>query len=196
MNDRPRAMALLVALSHDLAGLRVQLDFLSDDELTVLRHALWDVATELRLTLADRGGDLGAFPVGDTSCDGSDHPGRRCPAPDCHRLLTSTRSHYCSGRCRMRALRQRRALSSQTHLVEETKPPGRRPVDHCVFECAACDERYIGERRCPQCNLFTRNLGLGAPCPDCDHPIVLAELIPEFAAGRGSPPTDGKEVVL
>ncbi len=186
MSDRPQAMALLAALCHDLAGIRAQLDRLSDDELFILPGAIRDVAIELRFTLVDRGCDLAYFPVSDAWCDGS-VPARRCPAPDCGRALPSTRAHYCSGRCRMRVLRQRRLLASLSEVVEMGTPPVRRPLDHYVYECSACDERHLGVRRCPECNLFTRNLGLGAPCPDCDHPIVLSEVFPDLVPGRDSP---------
>lgn len=183
MSDRPQAMALLAALRHDLAGIRAHLDRLTDDELSVLPGAIRDVAIELRYALVDRGCDLAGFPVSDAWCDGS-LPARRCPAPDCGRALPSTRAHYCSGRCRMRVLRQRRLLTSLSEVVEVGSSRVRRPLDHYVYECAACDERYLGERRCPECNLFTRNLGLGAPCPDCDHPIVLVEVFPDLVPGR------------
>jgi hypothetical protein len=150
VSDRPQAMALLAALCHDLAGIRAQLDRLSDDELSVLPGAIRDVAIELRFTLIDRGCDLAYFPVSDAWCDGS-VPARRCPAPDCDRALPSTRSHYCSGRCRMRVLRQRRLLASLSEVVEMGSPPVRRPLDHYVYECGACDERYLGVRRCGLC---------------------------------------------
>ncbi len=32
------------------------------------------------------------------------------------------------------------------------------------------------ERRCPDCNLFTRRLGHGGRCPHCDEPVTLDEL--------------------
>ena len=51
-------------------------------------------------------------------------------------------------------------------------------VAACVYECPSCQERYLGERRCPNCNLFNRNLGLGGICEGCDQPVVLAELFP------------------
>ena len=34
-----------------------------------------------------------------------------------------------------------------------------------VYECVECDARYLGDRRCPDCHLFTRRIGLGAPAP-------------------------------
>jgi hypothetical protein len=48
----------------------------------------------------------------------------------------------------------------------------------CVYECPSCQERYLGERRCPECSLFNRNLGLGGLCAGCDQPLALAELLP------------------
>jgi hypothetical protein len=33
------------------------------------------------------------------------------------------------------------------------------------------------QRRCPDCQLFGRSLGLGGCCPECDQPILLAELL-------------------
>jgi hypothetical protein len=53
----------------------------------------------------------------------------------------------------------------------------------CAYECPSCQERYLGERRCPECNLWNRNLGLGGTCSGCDQVVVLAELIPELEPG-------------
>ena len=46
-------------------------------------------------------------------------------------------------------------------------------------ECGNCGEQYVGERRCPECHTFTRALGLGGTCPDCDTPILLIDLLGE-----------------
>ena len=45
-----------------------------------------------------------------------------------------------------------------------------------VYECANCGERTAGERRCPDCNLFTTRLGSGGHCPECDEIILIDEL--------------------
>ena len=61
-----------------------------------------------------------------------------------------------------------------------------RPTDlvaHMVYGCPICEQRYLGERRCPDCNRFCRKLGLGGTCPHCDEPVLIAELL-------------GKEVLL
>ena len=50
-------------------------------------------------------------------------------------------------------------------------------VAHTVYECPSCQERFLGERRCPECHLFTRSLGLGGSCPECETAILLADLL-------------------
>lgn len=46
-------------------------------------------------------------------------------------------------------------------------------------ECGECGERYVGERRCPDCGGFLRRLGLGGHCSECDHPLLVQELLSE-----------------
>jgi len=48
---------------------------------------------------------------------------------------------------------------------------------HTIYECPSCGERSLGEQRCSTCRLFCRALGLGGSCPDCDSPILLADLL-------------------
>jgi hypothetical protein len=52
-------------------------------------------------------------------------------------------------------------------------------VAHTVYECPRCNERRLGERRCPDCNVFCRTVGLGGTCPDCDAVILLVDLVGE-----------------
>lgn len=47
---------------------------------------------------------------------------------------------------------------------------------HTLFECPTCQERVLGERRCPACHVFCRALGLGAVCPHCNEPVLLTDL--------------------
>ena len=44
-----------------------------------------------------------------------------------------------------------------------------------IYECNDCGERSI-DRRCPDCNLFSRRLGTGGNCPNCDEPVLVEEL--------------------
>jgi len=45
-----------------------------------------------------------------------------------------------------------------------------------VYECPACGERRLGERRCEECNLFCRRIGRGGECPHCGEPVAACEL--------------------
>ena len=44
-----------------------------------------------------------------------------------------------------------------------------------VYECPDCGER-LNQRRCPDCNLFTRRIGTGGACPSCGETITIEEL--------------------
>jgi hypothetical protein len=50
-------------------------------------------------------------------------------------------------------------------------------VAHTVYECSRCGERLVGERRCPECNVFSRAVGLGGGCPECWEPVLPADLL-------------------
>jgi len=119
-----------------------------------------------------------AEPMRDTSRNSSpDSSGPRCPV--CTEPLTSSRSRYCSPAHRQRAFRLRhlqRASVDERQLRAELR---RREslVAHTVYECGMCGERSVGERRCQDCHTFSRALGLGGNCAECDQPILLTELL-------------------
>jgi len=58
-----------------------------------------------------------------------------------------------------------------------TGPAHPRPRPATVYECPTCDARVLGTQRCPDCNVFCRRLGPGGPCPHCDEPVALADLL-------------------
>jgi hypothetical protein len=45
-----------------------------------------------------------------------------------------------------------------------------------VYECPGCEERFVDERRCPECNLFCRRIGPGGCCPSCGEIVAAEEL--------------------
>jgi hypothetical protein len=57
-------------------------------------------------------------------------------------------------------------------------------VAHTIYECGGCGERFLGERRCGDCNLFARAVGLGGLCPECDTTVLVDDLL-----GEGVVPT-------
>jgi hypothetical protein len=123
------------------------------------------------------------IPVRYGSRYGSEPPGpvpsgRVCPI--CQTGTVPARARYCSDACKQRAYRLRRAVGGPMGLPDQAGSPRRRPalVAHTVYECPACATRLLGEQRCPDCHVFCRRLGLGGPCPHCDEPILLADLLP------------------
>lgn len=120
----------------------------------------------------------------------------RCPV--CAAPLPSTRARYCSAACRQRVFRLRHPSGTDGAAMRATDLTDlaalrhelqrhRILVAHTVYECPRCEARFVGERRCPECHVFCRALGLGGHCPDCDQPILLADLVPP--AGKEATPT-------
>jgi hypothetical protein len=111
-------------------------------------------------------------PMSETSRDG-----RGCLV--CGAALGSRRARYCSRAHQQRAFRLRHVQPVAVHerrLRGELRQRGAL-VAHTVYECSVCGERRVGERRCPDCHVFSRAVGLGGRCAECDQPIVLAELL-------------------
>ena len=103
---------------------------------------------------------------------------RACPA--CGGTPPSTRSVYCTPACKQLAYRLRRRTSHSTvdpAILRKELQRRRLLVAHTVYECSRCGERFLGERRCGDCNLYARSIGLGGSCPDCEMVILLADLL-------------------
>jgi hypothetical protein len=101
----------------------------------------------------------------------------------CPTSLPSRRARYCSDACKQRAYRLRRIDVTATDaalLATELKRLGEL-VAHTIYECPGCGERFMAEQRCPDCHRFCRKLGLGGCCPDCQQPVLLAELLSQPA---------------
>ena len=101
---------------------------------------------------------------------------RACPV--CGSALASVRAHSCSHACRQRAYRLTRpALALDTTALTATLRQRRLLTAQTVYECPSCEQRLLGERHCPDCQLFCRTLGLGGRCADCATIILLDELL-------------------
>ena len=103
---------------------------------------------------------------------------RACPV--CGGTPPSTRSVYCKSACKQLAYRLRqRTLHSTVDPAFLRKELQRRRllVAHTVYECSWCGQRFLGERRCGDCNSYARSIGLGGNCPDCETVILLADLL-------------------
>ncbi len=109
--------------------------------------------------------------------------------PVCQTSFTPTgRQRYCSTPCRKTAFRRRHQDPPTTVVVPASRP--RRQIT--VYECPTCGERLLGEQRCQPCGAFTGRIGIGGPCPHCDEPISLADLLDQeiTISHSGSTPSD------
>jgi hypothetical protein len=86
------------------------------------------------------------------------------------------RRRFCDDACRQAAWRERHPASVLPAL------PRRVPRSSVVYECPECQARFLGEQRCDDCGVFCRRVGPGGPCPHCDAPVALADLLPELAS--------------
>jgi|SRR5688572_1249460 len=102
---------------------------------------------------------------------------RRCSV--CQTGRVSARARYCSTACKQHAYRLRQAAPPSADLETLTADLRRRKtlVAHTVYECPSCETRYLAARRCPDCHLFCRRLGLGGPCSHCDDLVLVAEIL-------------------
>ena len=95
------------------------------------------------------------------------------PCPVCQQpFIPRGRGRVCSAACRQAAWRQR-------HPPPLPRMPERTPRRDTIYECPSCGTRYLGEQRCPDCGIFCRRIGSGGPCPHCDEPVALVDLLSE-----------------
>lgn len=96
------------------------------------------------------------------------------PCPVCTTPFVPTgRQSFCSHACRQAAYRRR---CQPPAPVVVAAPRGQRR-QFTVYACPACDARFLGAQRCPDCNVFCRRIGVGGCCPSCDEPVAIEELM-------------------
>ena len=101
--------------------------------------------------------------------------------PICAQLFTPAgRQRVCSAACRQATWRQR-------HPITSPAIPRRTHPTVTVYECPLCETRFLGQQRCPDCRIFCRRVGPGGPCPHCDEPVALADLLPVAGGGDHVP---------
>jgi hypothetical protein len=115
--------------------------------------------------------------MGDDS--GNDDPPQTvCPVCD-RRFRPVGRGLYCSSTCRQRSFRLRHRQPDRVTLSDlaDRLRRERRLIAQTVYECPGCQERFLGERRCGDCNLMCRKLDLGGRCSSCDDILTVTELL-------------------
>ena len=104
------------------------------------------------------------------------------PCPVCGLPFTPVgRQRVCSAACRQADWRRR-------HGAPLPIIPRRVSRAATIYECPSCDTRYLGEQYCPECSVFCRRVGPGAPCPHCDEPVLLADLLLGMEGGEATLP--------
>jgi hypothetical protein len=102
----------------------------------------------------------------------------------CGAALPSSRARYCSRAHQQRAFRLRHQTSlPDLQRLRQELHRRRAVAARTIYECQSCGERLVDERRCPDCQLFTRAVGLGGHCPECDTPLLLVDLLGEEVVG-------------
>jgi hypothetical protein len=98
---------------------------------------------------------------------------RRCL--NCGTTLNQPRGRqaYCTPACRQKAWRAR--TSHQPSTAPTPAPLPRRR--HGIYQCPTCEEITLGAQRCDECNVFTRRIGTGGPCPHCSEPVSIDQLL-------------------
>ncbi len=80
---------------------------------------------------------------------------------------------YCNTACRQAGWRRRH--QNTTPITALPEPKSRRTTT--IYQCPICENRYLGDQRCQECNRFCTRLGPGGMCPCCDEPITVQELL-------------------
>jgi hypothetical protein len=103
-------------------------------------------------------------------------PGSHCPVC-ANRFERVRRQRFCSPACRQAAWRARTQdpLTAAADVSVAAPRAGRR--DRTVYTCPECEQRYLGEQWCHDCNRPCTRTGIGAPCPACEHPVVIDDLL-------------------
>jgi hypothetical protein len=82
----------------------------------------------------------------------------------------SGRRRFHTDACRQASYRARHGAPGNQPEPLPTRP------DTTIYQCPSCEHRYLGTRRCDDCNLFCRRIGPGGLCPHCDEPVAESDL--------------------
>jgi len=74
--------------------------------------------------------------------------------------------------------RPRAAADARTTLDAGSRNGVHAAAFAVVYQCPDCEQRYLDERRCPDCQLFCRRVDVGGECPNCAEPVALSDLTP------------------
>jgi hypothetical protein len=111
--------------------------------------------------------------------------------PVCGNPFTPVRrQRYCGPACRQAAWRARH---NQPAAATITVPHTRRRRDGTVYGCPDCEQRYLGEQWCPDCQRPCRRIDIGGLCPHCEEPVAISDLIDQHVPSSTPGPTNPAE---
>jgi len=116
------------------------------------------------------------LPIWPPRCAVAAPPARRCSSPPGARPIA--RPH--AGRRPTASAGPPSTSKRSSHATRR----GRRDVS--VYQCRDCDQPYLGQQWCPDCQRPCLRLGYGGNCPYCDEPVTIDRLL---AAMMTSPET-------
>lgn len=98
------------------------------------------------------------------------------PCPVCGTGFTPIRrQRFCRPACRQTAYRR-------AHQPTTTPPPppavARPRRETTIYQCGDCEQLYLAEQWCHDCNRPCTRIGPGGPCPHCDELISVEDLLP------------------
>ena len=115
-------------------------------------------------------------PQAETPSRNDDRNDSAAACPACGQPFTPAgRRRWCSGACRQAAWRRRHPVPGPASGGPAAPPPA--ATDATIYQCPECDQRYLGQQRCDDCGTFCRRIGPGGPCPHCDEPVAIKDLI-------------------
>jgi len=102
----------------------------------------------------------------------------------CGKDVPSTRAKSCTRAHQQRSYRLRHHTpTADLTTVRKALQRRKTVAAHTIYECGACGDRFVGVRRCESCNVFCRAVGVGGSCPECDTPVLVADLLGEGVVG-------------
>ena len=104
--------------------------------------------------------------------------------PVCADTFTPTRrQRYCTPACRQAAWRARHP-AARPAIVVPARIPRR---DITVYECRACETRYLAQQYCHDCHQPCVRVDLGGLCPTCDTPVTISDILDQHPTPPARP---------
>jgi hypothetical protein len=101
--------------------------------------------------------------------------------PVCQTAFTPIRRQtYCTPACRQAAWRARHPHPAPQPPTVAAPRTTRRATT--VYQCTECENRYLGQQGCHDCNKPCTRLDTGRLCPHCEEPVTISDLIGQPSA--------------